>query len=202
MAAIFYNLTQDKAVFKSGFPYLTPVSVDFLSEIINEDSMVIITTIGIHNNDTIQFFLSFDDLISHLYFGKGLGAITINGILFSDCDGVIPGLGKKGLYEAISTKRGKKVKVSCAGGATFTGIIVSFNTNTMAEPDVMTEFQITIQVIDQTLVPDKKEEVNPINCNKDVDYYYGDDQPGPLGSNDAVDDGQKFESDGYYTPVT
>ncbi len=155
MGAVFYSLDTEKALFKGGFPVISPVEIDFLSDLVNERTMAIVTSIGIQNTETIQFFLSFDDLVSYFYFGKGIGTISIAGILFSDCEGNIPSMSKKStdknsFYGLIGNRRGQEVIVS-AGEYSFTGVISSFSTNTMAEPDTMSEFQITLQMIEHTL---------------------------------------------------
>lgn len=164
MAAIFYNLSQNNAVFKAGFPVVSPVMISFFKDNAFQDMMAIITNVSLQNNETLQFFLSFDDLISYMYFGKGLGMATINGMLFSDCDGALPGLDNKestSLFDTISSIRGKPVVISY-GHVSFTGILVSYNINTLAEPDVMADFQLNIQLIDSTLAtPDFPDVICP-----------------------------------------
>lgn len=148
MAAIFYNADTTTPVFAKGFQVNTSVRVDFLADMIGSASYAIITSVSVVNNDTVQFFQTFDDIIGHFYFGKGLGAITIGGLLFTNCDGEVPGVAK--FYERIGQNRGKPINISF-GKDVFTGVISSFSATAVAEPDNTVEWSIVLQMIDHSL---------------------------------------------------
>lgn len=147
MAAIFYSPTFGRDVFRDGIQANTSVRVPFLNSLVGSSGFSIITDVSIQNSDTVQFFLTFDDLISYFYFGKGLGAITINGIMFTDCNGNVPGADV--FYGQISRFRGVPVDISF-GSAVFTGIISSFTTNSESEFQT-TSFSIALTIIDHSL---------------------------------------------------
>lgn len=148
MAAIFYNLGDDKVIFKGGFTVNTSVRIPFLNNLIGANALTIITSVSVQNNDTIQFFLTFDDLISYFYFGKGLGNITVSGKIFSSCDGSMPGIDI--FYNQVGAFRGRTVAISF-GNAVFSGVITSFSTGAQADPDNTVDFSITLNVINHSL---------------------------------------------------
>lgn len=124
----------------------TAIKVPFLNELIGKDAMAIVTDIGIENTENIQYFLTFDDIVSYFYFGSGLGNITIRGMLFMNCEGTMPGMEK--YYQVIGKNRGKAILIS-AGGIAFKAVINSFSLSSSAEPTMSADFQINLTIIAQ-----------------------------------------------------
>jgi len=148
MAAIFYQYNPDKSIFKGGLHVNTTIRVPFLNALVGTNGLAIINEVSVSNSDTVQYFMSFDDLISYFYFGKGLGSITISGTMFTNCDGYAPGVDI--FYNQIARFRGKEVPISF-GNAVFTGVINSFQTSAQAEPAGTIEFAIGLTIINHTL---------------------------------------------------
>lgn len=147
MAAIFYSAS-GKDVFRGDINYSCPISVGFLAGLENNNVLTLITEVSIQTSETIQYLLSFDDLINYMNFGKGVGQINITGILFSDCNGNMPGASN--LYNQIGAIRGNPASVSI-GGYVFTGVISSSSLTTTSEPDTMAQFTVSLAMISHTL---------------------------------------------------
>lgn len=150
MAAVFYSPSPDKSIFKGDFAISTAIKIPFLNTLIGSASMAIITEVSVENSENIQYFLTFDDVISYFYFGSGLGNITVRGMFFMNCDGSMPGLEK--YYQVIGANRGKPVEIS-AGSATFQAVINNFSVVSSAEPTMSIDFQISMSIIKSTLTP-------------------------------------------------
>ena len=153
MAAIFYAPTTSGSgttLFRTGLQVNTAVHVPFLNSIIGTSGFAIVTEVTIQNRDTIQYFLTFDDLISYFYFGKGLGSISINGLMFSDCNGYFKGINM--FNSMISNIRGTTQNISF-GNAVFSGVISNFTVRVSAEEANSVEFNLQLDVIDHTLTP-------------------------------------------------
>lgn len=146
MAAVFYNSAiSNNSLFKGDIAVVNAVQVDFLSNFVGPNTMAIINSVGVTNGDIFQYFITFDDVISYFYFGRGIGNINITGMIFSDCRGQMNGLNN--LYiGAIGPARGRPVNVS-VGRTIFRGVLSNFSTTTVAEPTYMTEFSLTMQVL-------------------------------------------------------
>jgi len=150
MAAFFYTYDTDRDLFKGGISFTNVVKVydrngnDMLGHMLNNFGMTIITNVQVSNSDIVQYFLTFDDVISYFFFGKGLGTIAISGVMFANCDGTMPGVSL--LYSVIGEQRGLPVVVSL-GGHSFKGIISNFTTTTTADPEPVTEFQLNLNII-------------------------------------------------------
>jgi len=148
MAAIFYT-SSDNDIFRGNIPFKSPINISIMSNFLgNSENVSIITELSIQTSETLQYFLTFDDVIHYLFFGKGVGNINIAGILFSDCSGSLPGLG--GFYNSIGSMRGNPTTVSI-GNVVFKGIISSANVTVLSEPDTMAQFQIQLAMIDHSL---------------------------------------------------
>ena len=155
MAAIFYSPQKGKDIFKSGFNVNTSISIPFLNKMIGSSGgFSIITDVTIQNRDTIQYFITFDDFISYFYFGKGLGAININGVMFSDCEGYFKGAGM--LTNIISKIRGTVQTVSF-GNVIFSGVLSSFTiqANSEGAENNVVNFNLTLDIIRHSLPPPK-----------------------------------------------
>lgn len=109
----------------------------------------IITDVSVRAADTIQFFQSFDDLIHFYYFGKGLGSISFNMLLFQGCDSnSAPGVPK--LLSTLGDMRGQKTEVS-VGNITFVGVLTDFSVSIVSEPETHYAVSINMGMIDHKL---------------------------------------------------
>lgn len=150
MAAIFYKPSPGRStIFRGGMQINTAVKLPFLDGLVGNNGFSVVNEVTIQNKDTIQYFLTFDDLISYFYFGKGLGSININGTMFSNCDGYFPGLAS--FNNIIGSVRGSKQNVSF-GNAVFVGVVSSFTVRADGENNLV-EFNIQMDVIDHSLRP-------------------------------------------------
>ncbi len=155
MAAFFYDFGNGRDMFRNGLTINLAIRIPFLSDMLEEQAHAIITDVSIVNNDTVQYFLTFDDVISYFYFGKGLGTISIGGLILTDCENYQPGIDV--FYNSISEVRGKPVTVSF-GAYTFTGVISSFEANAESEFQ-STNFRVTLAIIDHSLPPAQFESI-------------------------------------------
>lgn len=144
MAAIFLNYQKD--LFISNVNFTIPYNCAQLSQL--DSGLSLVTNVGVQTSENIQYFMGFDDLITYLHFGKSVGAMVIDGMLFSDCRGGISGIGP--FYNAVGGLRGSRVTLSL-GGFSFTGVITNTNVSVMASPDTMASFSIHMAMIDHTL---------------------------------------------------
>ncbi len=160
MAAIFLTLSEgSQPIFHGNFTANTVVSVDFLNGLVSDlNSHTIITDVSIDNSDIVQYILTFDDVINWFFFGKGVGQITIRGILFTDCDGKAPGL--PAFYNSIGNNRGRVVRISM-GPVVFSAIIQAFNTTVVADPTHLVEFSVSLGIVDHQLGRPNVQ----VNCN-------------------------------------
>jgi hypothetical protein len=150
MAALFYNYG-DNGLFKGSVSsHATPAFVSIFSELVGEDSLCIITQVGITMTETIQFFQTFDDLIHYYWFGKGLGNITIQGMLFTNCEGDFPGMPI--FLTMIGQQRGKLIECHM-GGVTFKGVMQDCNITLTSEPETIANFSISLAMTENTLPP-------------------------------------------------
>lgn len=147
MAAIFVT-TEGGDIFKTARTDSPIIKVDFLDSVIGKGNLAIYTNIGFQLNETQQFFLTFDDIIRFINFGRGLGNIVVNGEIFADCHYSMPGV--DALLSAFGNKRGSTCMVS-VGSTTFTCVVSSANCSLSAEPDTTFNFSIGLTVIADSL---------------------------------------------------
>jgi len=147
MAATFFNLNKND-VFKSGGSADHLIKVPKVDDLISQSGLAIYTEVGVQIGETLQYFLTFDDVIKFIHFGKGLGTVTASGIMFSDCDGDIPGLRR--FSSAISGLRGKEQKINI-GNMTLTGILTGAQVSIVSEPDTMAQFSFNFAIVNHTL---------------------------------------------------
>lgn len=149
MAALFYQFGNN-GLFKNSVGAGALMFCDELDEFsASSTNMSIVTDIGIHVQETIQFFQSFDDFIHYYYFGKGLGNITINMLFFQDCNsGTAPGLIK--ILQKLGEIRGKIINVSI-GNIVFSGVMMDFTVTAIAEPETHYAISINLGMTDHTL---------------------------------------------------
>jgi len=159
MAAIFYQYGNN-SIFKNSVgtgALLFCADLDDFSA--SSSNMSVVTDIGIHVQETVQFFQSFDDFIHYYYFGKGLGSITINMLFFQDCtSGTAPGLAK--ILQRIGEKRGKTLDVSI-GNVVFTGVLMDFSITVMSEPETHYAISLHLGMTDHKM---QAPSIDPTTC--------------------------------------
>jgi len=147
MAATFIALSKDD-VFKSGGTADHLVKIPEVDNIVGTSGLALYTEVSMQISETIQYFLTFDDVIKFIHFGKGLGTIAVQGIMFSDCSGDLPGLPK--FSAAISALRGKEQDITI-GDIGLTAIMTSAQVNLTGEPDTMGQFVFNFSIVNHQL---------------------------------------------------
>ena len=147
MAAIFMNTTKSDLFHSGGTA--NPIYIPEIEQLVSDNSMLsLYTQVSTQLNETIQYFLTFDDVIKVIHFGKGLGTITAEGIMFSDCDGEIPGFDT--FKKAISALRGEVVEATI-GPMTLTVIMTSAQVTLIPDPTTMGHFTFSFSVVNHDL---------------------------------------------------
>lgn len=148
MGAIFYNYNGN-SIFKNSVGGGTLAICEAFDQFNSGSNLSIITRVGISVSDTVQFFQSFDDFIHYYYFGKGLGNITFEILLFTSCGGgTAPALSQ--LLSTLGSIRGKPTNVSM-GNISFTGVLLEFHVEVVAEPETYYAVTINMGMIDHKL---------------------------------------------------
>lgn len=162
MAAIFLTLNPtNHTLFKSGMAINNSVQIPFLSSLIGQTNQVsqnaqtgilIVTEVQVQNRDTVQYFLTFDDVISYFYFGKGLGTLSISGMVFSDCNNYFGGLSS--LTNQIGRIRGTTQAISF-GNVVFSAVLSAFTLRSSSDVGSLNyiEFNLQMDIIDHSLPP-------------------------------------------------
>ena len=124
------------------------IYVPMLDSMIGESGLAVYTEVSVQLGETIQYFLTFDDVIKFIHFGKGLGSIIVNGTLFSDCSSNMPGL--QMYFSGFSALRGQQTEITI-GGRAFTVVVSNANLTIMGEPDTMAQFQMVFSVVNHNM---------------------------------------------------
>jgi len=135
-------------IFKGGIQVITAVKIPFLDNLLTPGNLAIITELSMQNSETVQFFMTFDDVISWFYFGKGLGQMSIRGLLLTN-EGGTPGLPIL-LRDVMKSTRGKSVQVSI-GNTVFRSVMTSFTLNMTQDPSPVVEFTLGLNIVGHTL---------------------------------------------------
>jgi hypothetical protein len=147
MAAIFINNTKSDLFHSGGTA--NPIYIPKIEDLVSENSMLALyTQVSTVLNETIQYFLTFDDVIKVIHFGKGLGTITAEGIMYSDCDGELPGF--DAFKQAISDLRGEVVE-AVIGPMTLTVIMTSAQVTLVPDPITMGHFTFSFSIVNHDL---------------------------------------------------
>ena len=147
MAATFFTLGK-RDVFKSGGSADAMVYIPSIDRIVSKAGLAVYNSVSVQLGETIQYFLTFDDVIKFIHFGKGVGAITAEGTMYSNCDGNVPGLSK--VASAISALRGKPVVLKI-GSIMVAGVLTSSQVSLVGEPDTMAQFVFNFAVVNHHL---------------------------------------------------
>lgn len=124
------------------------VNIPGVNSLIGRGGLAIYTSASLQLSETLQYFLTFDDVIKYIHFGKGVGSVSVEGIMFSNCSGDVPGANKfAGIYSGL---RGN-VQTLSIGGATVKGVLTGGGITVISEPDTMAQFVFTFAIVDHQL---------------------------------------------------
>ena len=123
------------------------VKIPSVDDIVGAGGLAVYSNVSFQVNETLQYFLAFDDVIKFIHFGKGVGNVTAEGILYCDCSGDLPGLSKA--TSAIGALRGSAVKLSL-GGYTVTGVLTTATIAAMADQDTFGQFSFSFAIVDHS----------------------------------------------------
>lgn len=159
MAAIYQYAGGGRELFRGGTQVLTSVEFDFLQGLLPPASRIMVTSLTVQTQDVVQYFLSFDDLISWFYFGAGLGTMQVGGIVLScgDAAGGTGGLSRL-LGELMRRMRGRAVTVS-VGNAAFFGVLNGLNLSLVQDPAPVVEFTLALTMTGHTLPSNRPTEL-------------------------------------------
>lgn len=146
MAAYLYTYNNGKDIFGSNISYNSPVSTIFDTD---GSDLGIITSVAGSINESIQYFLTFDDIIHYLHLGRGVGSLTVQGISYPTCGYSYPAL--KQFFDKVGSNRGKEVTVSFVGGGAFSGPITSASFSASSEGETVCNFAVQIAVVSHSL---------------------------------------------------
>lgn len=152
MAAIFYKYRDTgNTIFRASIPVAPNVYISFLDDMVGESGFMIINEVVWQHRDTVQYFLTFDDLISFFYFGKGLGTVNVSGTLFCDCNGNWFNLNQ--LLARIGGVRGRIVPGLSFANVMFDGVLSSFTVRASADPNNIhaVDFSLQFDIINSSL---------------------------------------------------
>lgn len=148
MPATFFNLSKDD-VFKSGgggAQHL--VKIPMVDDIVSNEGLAIYNSVSLMLNETIQYFLTFDDVIKFIHFGKGVGTVNVEGTMYCTCEGALPGLSKFSI--AVSKLRGKQQSIA-VGSTIVSAILTQANVTVVNEPDTMANFAFAFSIVNHNL---------------------------------------------------
>ena len=135
-------------IFKSGGGSDHLVSVPYVDEIIGAGGLAVYDTVSVQLGETIQYFLTFDDVIKFIHFGKGVGAVTAEGTMYSTCDGSLPGAA--GFAQAVSALRGKATYLT-VGNVVVAATLTNAQLSISSQPDTMAHFIFNFAVVNHQL---------------------------------------------------
>lgn len=147
MPAAMITLSQGD-IFKSGGNQ--QVRIPAVDSIVGKNAIAIFTNITLALSETVQYFLTFDDVIKFIHFGKGVGSFTVEGTMYCDCGGSLPGLTY--YFNAISSLRGKPITVSLLGGSpAIVAVLVDTSVRVTGDPDTIGDFTLHFSIVNHNI---------------------------------------------------
>ena len=140
--------TNPNDIFFSGGTVDHLVSIPAVDNLVGKTYLAMYNSVGLRLSETIQYFLTFDDVIKTIHFGKGLGSISVEGTMFCDHSGNVPGLAK--FSEAFRALRGK-IKTLTIGPTVFTVIVTDAQLQLIGDPDTQANFTFNFAIVDHDL---------------------------------------------------
>lgn len=147
MSAVYINLSKSD-LFHSGGSADGLVKIPEVDSIVGEAGLAIYNQVSVSLGETIQYFLTFDDVIKFIHFGKALGSVVVEGTMYSTCDGDIPALSE--FASAFGALRGKMVKV-VIGGMVLQAVMTNAGVALTSESDTMAHFTFNFSVVSHQL---------------------------------------------------
>jgi hypothetical protein len=120
------------------------VRIPSVDDIVGASGLAVYSQVSFQVNETVQYFLAFDDVIKFIHFGKAVGNVTAEGIMYCDCSGDVPGLSKAS--SAIGSLRGEVVKLTL-GGFSVQGVLTSATISALADQDTFGQFTFTFAIV-------------------------------------------------------
>jgi hypothetical protein len=102
-------------------------------------------TVSAKLSETIQYFLTFDDVTKVIHFGKAVGSLNVEGTLFSTCSGEIPGMSK--FSAAFYALRGNVVD-AVIGNISVKIIMSDAQVTIVGHPDTLADFSFQFSIVD------------------------------------------------------
>jgi len=146
MAAFLYTNQNKKDIFLSNVTFNSPVATAF-DGMTNELGLV--TSVGMQIQESIQYFLTFDDIINYLHLGKGVGNISIEGIAYPNCAYTFPAL--RTFFSIVSANRGQIMKTSFIGGGAFSGPLIAASSVAQGGDGTIVSFAAQIAITSHSL---------------------------------------------------
>ena len=147
MPATFIALSRTD-IFKSGGAGQNILTVPMVDNLIGPDGLAIYNSVSVQVGETLQYFLTFDDVIKFIHFGKGLGNVTAEGIMYCDCNGNIPGAQR--FAQVVSGLRGKTQSIS-VGSVVVTATMTTSQLTMSSDPDTMAHFVFNFAVVNHLM---------------------------------------------------
>jgi hypothetical protein len=153
MPGVYMKLSKTD-VFKNGGNAQHLIKIPEVDKIVEGTSglgAALYNNVSMQIGETLQYFLTFDDVIKFIHFGKALGSLTVEGTMFCDCDNDLPRVKK--MSAAITELRGKEqtVHIGKGGIITLTAIMSSVQLSIIGDPATMGNFVFNFAVIDHNL---------------------------------------------------
>lgn len=147
MPAAYFAL-QRGDMFKNAGNAQHLVKIPEIDAVMGAGALALYTSVSLRLGETIQYFLTFDDVIKFIHFGKGVGTLSVEGLLLCDIDGDLPGIHK--YYKAIGKLRGESVTAT-VGPVTMTVVMTDVQNTIMSDPDTMSQFTVNFSVVNHNL---------------------------------------------------
>ena len=148
MSASMYS-TAKNDLFKSGGGGAQGlVRIPEVDKIVGPKGLAVYDSVGLQLPETVQYFLTFDDVTKFIHFGKGVGSVQVEGTMYADCNSALPGA--RLFAGAVSALRGRP-RAMIVGGTPVAAILVNSQITVMGEPDTMAKFVFTFSVVNHIL---------------------------------------------------
>jgi hypothetical protein len=141
MAAVFVSGSTDIFQNNSGGAsgLITIPAVDGLVK-----GITVYDSVSVQMGETLQFFLTFDDVTKFIHFGQAIGSVQAQGTMYSDCNGQIPSASQfSGAYNSL---KGSAVSISI-GGTTVKAVLNSAQLTVVNEQDIMAHFSFNFSIV-------------------------------------------------------
>jgi hypothetical protein len=145
MPAFFYYSNGSELFQQGGGAQI--VRIPAVDKIVGPLGLAVYSQVSFQVNETLQYFLAFDDVIKFIHFGKAVGNVTAEGIMYCDCYGRLPGLSRA--TSAIGALRGEAVKLTL-GAYTVQGILTSATITALADQDTFGQFTFNFAIVNHS----------------------------------------------------